>query len=70
MATVVEIQVDIDQLYLDDLEVLEGAKGAKELLDCLDRAVIGGVRGRQIPMRELRTIAERIRGELMEDLPN
>jgi hypothetical protein len=70
MAEVVEIQVDIDQLYLDDLEVLEGAKGATALLDCLDRAVIGGVRGRKIPMRELRTIAQRVRDGLMEDLPN
>ena len=66
----IELRVDVDALYLDDLEVLEGQKGASALLDCLDRAVVGGVRGRKIPMRQLKTIAQQIRNELMEDLPN
>jgi len=70
VAEVEELKVDVDALYLDDLEVLEGAKGAKALLDCLDRAVVGGVRGRKIPMRQLRVIARSIRDELTEDLPN
>ena len=68
--TEIELKVDVDALYLDDLEVLEGQKGASALLDCLDRAVEGGVRGRQIPMRQLKTIAQKIRNQLMEDLPN
>ena len=70
MAEAVEIQVDVDALYLDDLEALEGQQGATALLDCLDRAVVGGVRGRKIPMRQLKRIAQAIRDELMEDLPN
>jgi len=70
MTETVEIRVDVDQLYLDDLEVLEGGQGATALLDCLDRAVIGGVRGKKIPMRKLRDIAQSIRDELMSDLPN
>lgn len=70
MAETVELQVNVDALYLEDLEVLEGTQGAAALLDCLDRAVVGGVRGRKIPLKHLKQIAQQIRDELISDLPN
>ena len=66
----IDIKVDVDALYLDDLEALEGALGAKAMLDTLDRCVEGGVRGRKIPLRDLRRIARAVTAELTSDLGN
>jgi hypothetical protein len=67
---VVPIQVKTDELYVDDLEALSGEHGAKALVDVLDRCVVGGVRGRKIPLRELRKIAAEINAQLMANLKN
>lgn len=66
----IELKIDVDELYLDDLEALEGSLGAKALLDVLDRCVVGGVRGRKIPLRQMKTIAGQVKTALMSDLKN
>lgn len=66
----VEIKVNADALYLDDLEALEGRMGMTALVDVLDRCVAGGVRGRKIPLKELRSIGKAIQEALTADLGN
>ncbi|MBN1815332.1 MAG: hypothetical protein JXA14_26105 [Anaerolineae bacterium] len=59
----IEMQIDVGKAVLDDLEILDGSRGnvkGSELLDVLDRIVIGGVRERGIPLAEMKTIAMRI----------
>jgi hypothetical protein len=67
---VVQIQVNVDELYVDDLEALSGEHGVTALLDVLDRCVVGGVRGQKIQLSKLWKIAAEINVQLMADLKN
>jgi len=66
----VEIRINLDEMYIDDLEVLEGFQSgggkATEFLDLLDRVVEGGVRGRKLPFTMLREIGRELMAELRE----
>lgn len=66
----IEIRVQVDDLTIDDLEALSGELGTRALLDVLDRAVVGGVRGRGIPLRQVRDIAQQISAALLADTKN
>jgi hypothetical protein len=66
----IEIRIDLDQMYIDDLETLQkfqsGGFAAEEFLDLLDRVVEGGVRGKKLPFRLLREIGQKLRAALQE----
>jgi hypothetical protein len=60
MAEEVGIEIDLEQLFIDDLELIgdlaTGQVAGKALLDLLDRVVVGGVRGRGWRFTQLREI--------------
>lgn len=66
----VEIRVNLDGLYVDDLEIIgrfeAGKLDVKEFLDLLDRVVEGGVRGRRLPFAKLREIGAALRAAMSE----
>ena len=67
MDEVIELKIDASQAYVDDLEILDGSgdgASGKALVDMLERIVVGGVRGRKIPMTKMREIGRRIKEEL------
>lgn len=66
----ITFEVDIDKIELDDLEVLDGSKERlqmRQVLDVLDKVVIGGVRGKGFKQSQLpdiqRAILDRISTE-------
>ena len=56
----VGIEIDLDQLFIDDLELLDGLAAGRiagtALLDLLDRVVVGGVRGRGLRFTQMKEI--------------
>ena len=56
----VGIEIDLDQLFIDDLELLDGLAAERiagtDLLDLLDRVVVGGVRGRGLRFTQMKEI--------------
>jgi len=52
-----EFIIDLENLWIDDLEVIQESFGEnakwKSLLDVMDRLVVGGVRGRHIPLTKI-----------------
>ena len=64
--------VDLENLYIDDLELfvdMQGGKFSKEVIDLLDRVVVGGVRGRRLPFARLREVGQALQAA-MEELGN
>jgi len=63
--------VNLDNLYIDDLETLQGFQSgggggvaAKEIVDLLDRVVVGGVRGRKLPFTALQEVGRQLMAEM------
>ena len=64
--------VDLENLYIDDLELfadMQGGKFSREVIDLLDRVVVGGVRGRKLPFSRLREVGKALQAA-MEELGN
>jgi len=59
----VRFSFDSDALLMDDLEVLDGSKAGtrfNNMLDVLDRVVVGGVRGKGYPAATLVAMSKAI----------
>jgi len=68
----IKFEIDLDALEIDDLEVLDRSKPETtmhDLLNVLDRLVIGGVRGHGYKVKTLDIIAETIK-DLVEAQAN
>lgn len=71
----IEIQIDISAMTIDDLDLMasdemageSGNRGqVKAIIDLLDRIVIGGVRGRGIPLTDFGSILEKVQEAMGE----
>lgn len=65
-AVKLEVDVNLDALTIGDLETIDksrrGELAVAEMLDLLDRVVVGGAR--HLPLRAMRDIVERLQQEM------
>lgn len=66
-----KVEVDVTDLYIDDIETLEafsfGEKRLSECVDILDGIVKGGVRGRKYRATDLKEIIEAVLSAIAGD---
>lgn len=66
MTTQIEVDVNLDELTIGDLETIDKSRRGEipvsEMLDLLDRVVVGGAR--HLPLRAMREIVERLEKEI------
>lgn len=68
-ANALRLEVDLDKFELEDWEILDGSKpGTRmtDLLDCLDRLLVGGARGRGFKGTQLAEIQQAILAEFQQ----
>ena len=59
----IRFEVNLDNFELDDMEVLDASKPgvtSKEILDVLDRLIVGGVRGKGYKFSMIKTLGNAI----------
>ena len=77
MAEELTIRIDLENCYIDDLETIVAMAGSgkmpepgtmKAFMDLLDRVVVGGVRGKGIPMTALGQIGQQLMQAINEGM--